>query len=170
MLHKKLPTLSIKDLRADPAIIENIFFDAMSEGFANPETHAKTVSTKEGWRKAEYYMEQWAVVDEWQITPHSDFSIGSTLVRFDHVPVWGMQYWGRYEQNAIPFLKTALVEEYGKRRFTGGRGPVTFTAGDLHYANDVLENGFCEFRGYEMIATSDSTRLGFHRYHGGLMI
>ena len=95
-----------------------------------------------------------------------------TVVSFEDIPVWMMQYFGEYDKEAIPCLKAALRVAYERKEFNGGRGPNLFRYGGCVYRNfpDDVRSIPEYFSGSEEIRGTSSTARGWHRYQGGLMI
>ncbi|MDO8633415.1 MAG: DUF5680 domain-containing protein [Candidatus Wildermuthbacteria bacterium] len=116
--------------------------------------------------------------DVYWTCPGSEQSFGVTIMsaydiaRVTWIPLWHMQYGGRYPERMIAFLKTALRQTYNAGEFVGGRGPREFSqGGDIFYINDPdpEKNDFREFRGEERILEGGA-RVGSHWYRGGLLI
>ncbi len=148
---------------------EQIFFEAMLSGYA------------------EFKRGLWRVSDTWIVGTYGN-SAGWTTMFWRERPFWNMQYQGCYRDEAIPFLKRALLENYRKRIFLGGRGPTKFEIREgfvaLRYENTPtrslrlsggMASGFDQFYGEERITqlqhdVSDcgtTTRvLGLGRYQG----
>lgn len=162
---------TLDEIRQDHTPIRQVFFNAMLAGYAAKipkivssadSPHCKVFEYTEG--------ANWLVTDTYHVTPNSDFSGGTTVIYYAYVPVWMMQYFGHYPEATIPFLKEALALEYGRRRFTGGRGQMSLVKEDRNYINDVAGD-FSRFNGIEQIRRGDKPEvIGWHRYHGGLMI
>jgi hypothetical protein len=58
---------------------------------------------------------------------------------------------------------------YEGKEFIGGRGSLEFRQGNLQYFNHPEGDEFDEFEGEEEILEND-VPVGFHRYHGNLLI
>jgi len=128
-----------------------VFFEAMMDGYAGGKLRrsVKTLSP-DGYKTIEFHMGDYKVIDRYCVTPHSDFSAGTTTIFHLGVPVWWMTYGGRYSAAVIPFLKKALYQAYRKNEFNGGRGPGCFSEKELVYANFVAERStFGAFSGEE---------------------
>ena len=140
------------------------FFEAMKQGYAAAPLkgamegmpHSKTI---------EYTFEDWRVLDVYQTSPISDRSGGTTTLFFENVPIWMMQYLGKYDKKTIPCLKAALLQNYEKEVYEGGRGPEVYHHEDgLVYYNQVDQNDFFgRTWGTESIF-SPTGILGSHRY------
>jgi hypothetical protein len=118
---------------------------------------------------------RWGVVDVYIVTRLSSQSGGTTIISYDGVPVWMMQYFGWYKPVAIPCLKAALKRAYGEEKFYAGRGPLSFEYEGFLYRNWVkmdmhFQNEFhTSFRGSEDIHDKEGVLWGMHRFHGGIM-
>lgn len=166
---------SLSKLKEEPKIVEEMFFAAMLGGYASglkPGKILQPVNVLKHGHYHNYVSDLWMVIDEWFISDHSDFSWGSTTIFYGGNPIWAMQYFGRYSNEATNHLKAALRHQYQRRKFLGGRGPRQFDYGSFQYANDVGEGStFEDFHGHEAILSTDlSLRGGWHRYHGGLLL
>ncbi len=113
------------------------------------------------------------LADRWGLDPDSGKPSGSLLITHWSIPVWGMWCGGdSYHGSVIPFLREALMENYRKDKFCGGRGPARYRnhQGTFLYANE-FEGGFARFSGHEYIeyicTNGDRKNLGSHRYWGG---
>ena len=99
--------------------------------------------------------------------------------------VWVMQYSGWYEKEAIPFLKLALMENYAKRIFHGGRGPRDFEIDGSPLQYSCVAHGgpignlgickgisFCHFWGNEGIRDNDNGGriMGEHQFSGQILL
>lgn len=158
---------ALKD-RTFPAQIQDVFFDAMLEGYVGKPNKSWNPGLP-GSKVIEYRRESWLVVDSYIVSEKSPYSGGTTYIYYDGVPVWMMQYFGFYDGCAIPTLKAALREAYEERIFFGGRGPRTFLQ-DVHtYRNSTRSNDFKSFSGREEIENVDAEFCGFHQYQGGLL-
>jgi hypothetical protein len=87
--------------------------------------------------------------------------------------VWEMQYGGSYPERVIPFLRQALLLNYSKNSWYGGRGPKKYSDGKFRYFNDIVDgNEFAWFDGIETIEEYDGVtwqRVGAHYYRGGFL-
>lgn len=158
-----MPQVAIKD-------IERVFFDAMSCGYISgnmPELYPAEDFTK----RFMFTDHSFRVEDKWTSISGNKHSFGRTLITYNGMPVWYMQYAGWYEDVALPLLKTALSESYRDRLFLGGRGPRRHCGEGLVYLNALKANGsFVAFSGRECICESTNGRLlGEHHYSGGSM-
>ncbi|MEK7511313.1 MAG: DUF5680 domain-containing protein [Patescibacteria group bacterium] len=151
--------------------IERAFFNAMAAGWAQDTEksagtdfpHMKLISFADG---------DYQVVDGYLSPPQEarrgdGFSAGMTVISESGIPVWTMQYGGRYAKQAIPFLKECLHRAYVKERlFYGGRGP-HFVRGDrFTYVNNIVQTGFNNFSGEEYVYDLNEQCMGFHWYRG----
>jgi hypothetical protein len=94
------------------------------------------------------------------------------IVLYDGVPVWTMSCQGLYMENAIPFLRRALLKAYNRREFIGGRGPRVDTDGELVYENTVEEgpNSWKRFRGRDRICDGNDQNIGWCEYQGEILV
>ena len=157
--------------------IEFIFFMAMQVGWASGKTFSSKAPLLPGYKVIPFDYYNFHVIDAYSI-PHSGKSEGFTKIRFQNFPVWSMSYGGSYPKEVIPFLKLALMENYSKKIFNGGRGPSTFRHSEfpqLTYENNL---SFCynDLKGlkkhevYEYISTPGRGSIGTHWYHGMSLI
>lgn len=151
--------------------LERNFLAAMARGFASdnkPEgvadqTLAKQFRTRFG---------DILVEDRWYFRAGSIHSGGQTVIWYKGEPVWYMSYYGRYREEALPFLKQVLRQNYIRRpRFQGGRGPEVHNGRTMTYANAVDSgSSFEKFSGREAIYDRrDGMAFGEHRYMGGMI-
>lgn len=169
--------LTIAALRDDPSIIENFYFNAMTEeGYASLKAKPRAVPNLPGSKQIVFEREEWLLTDTWHIPPLSDFSGGATHIYFEDTIVWMMHYFGRYPKHLIPFLLQALGDEIKEKRFNGGRGSKQriFKKEGLIYRNQAEASRFDYFTGLETLGPAreslDDENSGWHRYHGGLML
>lgn len=151
---------------------EAVFFEAMNAGYAAEEKPKKTtIAELAGSKFVEPYVRQpWIVKDVYLATPLSDFSGGMTVIEYEGVPIWMMQYFGHYYEEAISCLKAALRQTYSERHFVGGRGPAHFVHESYIYENpEILSQDFKLFRGDEFIHNKSGKVFGRHVYQGGAM-
>ncbi|MBI2025431.1 hypothetical protein HYT04_01430 [Candidatus Kaiserbacteria bacterium] len=170
-----------KELAKDPAFLsemKEVFFDAMMAGYASATKVQKaTIVELPGSKLAPPYERgPWLVVDPYLVTPMSSYSGGMTVILYERMPVWMMQYYGSYPAEAIPCLKAALRETYSKRQFFGGRGPTNhFSFGEFYYLNEI-DDGYRNQRDhFKLFAGSEwvghrNAKVGWHMYKGGLML
>lgn len=163
---------------------KGVFLEAMRQGYASGMVRM-AAPVLPGTKSTEFKRGLWRVVDTW-ISGNGGHSAGwTTMFMGDHA-FWQMSYQGRYEQRALPFLKRALMENYSKNIFLGGRGPENFSDGSgdglLIYKNEPLVSAhsreptheFDEFYRIETITSirktdevkSFSYPVGFHRVQG----
>jgi hypothetical protein len=146
--------------------IEHAFFEAMANGYAQ-NVQKTVIAELPGSKVIPFELGDYKVVDFYFTTPHSDKSVGQTVIWHQDVPVWTMHYGGRYAKSAIPFLKECLHRAYvQERRFYGGRGPY-FVRGDrFTYVNQVQQSSFADFEGDEQVFDLSEQALGHHWYRG----
>ena len=152
----------LPDLRS----IEHAFFEAMRNGYAQDVTKT-TIAELPGSKVIPFEWGEYKVVDCYFVTPHSDKSVGQTIIWHQDVPVWTMHYGGRYAKIAIPFLKECLHRAYvTERHFYGGRGP-RFVRGDrFTYVNHINRDSFADFEGEEFVFDLSEQCFGHHWYRG----
>lgn len=152
-------------MEGDLESIQNKFFDAMAHGWAcNADAKKIEVPQFPGSKGILYEHGQFRVLDFYMT--HFNFSTGTTIIWFRGKPLWVMHYGGRYEKEAIPFLKSCLHRAYSERRFYGGRGPYFMKNDRFTYVNRIEHNNFREFAGEERVFNSDEQCLGYHWYRG----
>jgi hypothetical protein len=148
-----------------------VFFAAMQDGYANNSNARKsTIAKFHGLKMILFNSGDFKVQDSYLVVPGSSRSSGQTVILYKDEPVWSMSYQGGYNKDAIPFLKQALRETYGRSQFIGGRGPHIFAEDAMAYLN-VLEypNDWRHFRGHEEVRRNGQT-LGWHEYQGLLLV
>ncbi|MDI6734524.1 MAG: DUF5680 domain-containing protein [Patescibacteria group bacterium] len=150
--------------------VEEVFFDAMLNGWANPDIEKTTLPhfprSKAIWFRRGNFM-----VLDWYLKNGTE-SMGNTIIWEEGIPTWMMSYGGSYPKEAIPFLKEALLVAYQKRGFFGGRGPIFyFYQNDKYvYINTTMRNNFASFLGAEKIVLKENSAIvGFHTYWGRLL-
>ena len=172
-LKRLLETLELKQKFVSE--MQEVFFRAMNTGYAATEKPKKsTIAELPGSKLIPPYIRgPWKVTDVYHVMPFSTVSGGTTMISHEEVPVWMMQYFGKYEKDAIPCLKAALRDAYSKKIFYGGRGEGLFLQGEFPYWNTPSPIRFEEFAGDEHVTRqtekSGTFVLGRHRYHGGIM-
>jgi hypothetical protein len=86
----------------------------------------------------------------------------------NELPLWRMDYWGSYEDDAIPVLKAGLAAAYTNEQFIGGRGvPIhPSPSGDMNYYNQPdMGSDFNRFSGMEGVLKRVPSET--HRTHRG---
>lgn len=113
------------------------------------------------------------VVDRWCVS-RSGKSTGATTIWFANDPIWIMNYGGFYSENALSFLKQALMRAYNRSEFVGGRGPQVFQDENderFVYVNKAQYGSkFRQFEGREFINKEPDGILGWHDYWGMALI
>lgn len=91
-------------------------------------------------------------------------SFGTTLLLYEGMPSWVLQYAGRYDEKAIPCLKAALRAAVSADEFVGGRGPRLYTHPDGYkYVNALSDATFLKSgTGREYVLSPDNTEAGYH--------
>lgn len=156
---------------------KGVFFQAMLAGYANVNKApanglVREIIGLEGRLKTVVFTTgDYVVVDEWEVTPYSDRSTGTTDIFYKGVRIWRMYYGGFYQEHVTEFLKKTLAVAYRQRSFHGGRGPETHTLGGLTYQNIGEINDFSEFSGREEVKDYMTGRLfGRYDYFGMALI
>ncbi|PCI30467.1 hypothetical protein COB52_01590 [Candidatus Kaiserbacteria bacterium] len=155
----------------DPEKIEEIFFEAMQQGFVADFKGKPTRNMPSGKQIASRFGD-WKVTDLWITNPTSRKSAGMTTIFYKRTPVWSMSYEGWYEVGALLLLKPALRKAYGKSEFYGCRAEDFYsTATGVRYSN-IFSGNFSSFFGQERMVhrMEPETALGKHTYRGGLLI
>lgn len=153
-------------LSAELRGIQEAFFEAMANGYAQ-NAKKDTIDELPYSKVIDSKLDDYRVVDFYFTTPHSDKSVGQTIIWHHGVPVWTMHYGGRYAKIAIPFLKECLKRAYvQERRFYGGRGPYFVRGERFTYVNNVERKSFADFQGEERVFDLDEQPLGYHWYRG----
>ena len=147
-----------------------VYFDSMNAGYLS-DKRPSIISAQNFTRGFTYKSPcmRFVVDDRWHFNA-GRHTVGETLIYYDGMPVWGMQYRDWYDPRAIPVLKMALAQTcHANREFLGGRGPIRFEHGMVHYTNTVHPGStFDEFSGIEgIINVNSATELGVGRYMGG---
>jgi hypothetical protein len=145
-----------------------VFMDAMMAGYVS-DSKKSSVPELAGSKQLIYTCHDWKVTDTYIVTPAGDQSAGMTIISYGGIPVWSMQYLGKYTKEAIPFLKEALAENYKHKIWHGGRGPGAYDSGGWVYTNHPVVDGFDNFHGYEGIHGPGGLQ-GWHRYSGIWMV
>lgn len=115
----------------------------------------------------------WLGIDEWRTSSLGDGSNGTTSIYQKNTLLWEMQYGGNYPEHAIPFLREALLENYSRHVWCGGRGSQKYFKDDYRYFNNVgIGSDFTNFYGQETIEQKIDglwTPIGTHHYRGGFL-
>lgn len=166
----------LQELVKDPyfwAQTKTVFFEAMSAGYAATEKLKKgTVPELHGSKLMPPYIRKpWIVTDVYLMTQLSNRSGGMTVISYEGVLVWMMQYFGEYNEVAIPCLKAALRDAYAAKEFIGGRGTNRFQYQGFTYCNNPVLMQFELFFGRETVyeTRAGSRPAGWHSYQGGKM-
>jgi hypothetical protein len=154
--------------------IESIFFEAMRRGYAGGSAEETALLGLPGYKAIIYECGSLKVIDYYcKSEPPDANSMGSTVIIYDGKPLWCMNYGGFYRELAIPFLKKALLKNYERDEFLGGRGPEKFEEGRMVYSNKSKGN-FLRFEGAEEIilkpdAGQPGHSIGWHKFFGFLL-
>jgi len=148
------------------------FFQAMREGYAKEGQTKETPPEIPGCKVITFAQGDFRLEDRYFVAGYSDKSYGTTTIWYRDEVVWMMQYFGKYEEEAIPFLKEALMAAYEIDQFAGGRGPEEYRRGTLSYVNTVQLSQFERFEGKEEIwdLAQHGKARGWHEYHGMALI
>ncbi len=133
--------------------VKQFFFEASRETYAAATKPGTNVDFPSG-KLLTHVRGAWRYADMWFSLNGKSF--GQTVIWYDSVPVWGMQYqgwWKKSDDRVIPFLKRALTAAYMMGQFWGGRGPGLYEEEDcsLSYSNSAALGAFGEFEGREDI-------------------
>lgn len=156
--------------------VEAFFFRAMQAGYAQVGRTTAPVAEMPSSKSIPFREGDWYLLDVWFTNRESGKSAGTTQIWYKGQLVWFMHYWGYYEERAVPFLKSALRQQYGYEAFCGGRGPriTRYRTGDeyLIYRNQPESNDFGDFHGSEEImdASGGIEVLGYHEYMGRMLV
>jgi len=146
------------------------FHKAMRAGYSTSPQKGTLVELP-GSKTIEYRHNGWRVLDMYFVGPDGEYSGGTTTMWYGPIPIWMMQYLGRYEKEAIPCLKAALSSTYMPGQFNGGRGPDCFPYEGYVYINAVEKEGFVNAAGIERIFDLMSGReVGSHRYQSQWLV
>ncbi|MFA6042518.1 MAG: hypothetical protein WCV85_01230 [Patescibacteria group bacterium] len=156
--------------------IEAFFFEAMLQGWVNPNTQAQPVAGMPGYKGYEYKKNGLYLRDIFIANPGTRKSAGSTTILQDDIPVWMMAYGGVYPPEVIPFLKRVLTHAYQSKTFKGGRGLDTsepIETGEYWFYQNTLTpaerlNSFTRFKGFETISRNPIVLEdnAYHYYFG----
>ncbi|HVZ76051.1 MAG TPA: DUF5680 domain-containing protein [Candidatus Paceibacterota bacterium] len=161
--------------------IERAFFQGIFAGWVHGEEGHRNLLN---WHTVEYHEVIWeyhlnfrapiSVIDRWGNDPASGKPSGSTFITVADTPAWVMWYGGdSYNEDVLPFLREALIENYRENKFCGGRGPATYRKGNLLYTNK-FEGDFLHFSGHEYIEyvrdNEEKQNAGSHKYWGGSLL
>lgn len=156
--------------------IQEFFFKAMLGGWAAGGEKVELPDVV-GYKAIPFVDGKFSLLDRWCVGEDLKRSAGTTTIWHANVPVWVMHYGGCYEEQAIPFVKSALEREYRGHRFQGGRGPRWYQEGALSYSNHIRpRSDFAEFSGREEVFYRDPQQapgtlfLGYHDYWGMSLI
>ncbi len=148
--------------------LQQIFFEAMINGWASSGANKTTLPRFLG-SKAIWFRKEDFVVLDWYLKNGTE-SMGNTILWKGKIPTWMMNYGGSYPKEVIPFLKEALLESYAHKIFFGGRGLVSYENCQYIYTNVPTTNDFHLFSGVERIFSKrDDKCLGHHIYFGKLL-
>ncbi len=156
---------------------KQFFFEAMMHGWAASAPRT-IIPGLPGSKSTSFRLGDYSLLDCYFAAPDSNSSYGMKIIWLAEKPIWVMNFGGWYDKKVVPFLKRALMCNYRDNIFLGGRGPERLEGEDhtLQYLNEVKQNDFGNFQGYEhIIATSDQIgvsagqKLGEHHYFGGLL-
>ena len=145
--------------------IKEFFCEVMLNGYVRGKT-----SKKEGrWPEyAQACLGDYVIIDEWSVTPQTDYFQGQTTISFKGRAVWRMTYEGRYPKEVTEFLKMSLLKACEHGEFWGGRGPFRFSQGSWEYRNSAEQGRFEEFSGREQILIGEN-EVGHCTFKGGLI-
>jgi hypothetical protein len=156
-------------MNVDMDAIKAFFFEAMQEGWVNPESHAEPVAGMPGWKGYEYRKGNLYLRDVFTVNWETGKSAGCTTIFQECEPVWIMFYSGMYPKDAIPTVKQALASAYKEHSFLGGRGVKNFQTEESSflYLNWVEKIDFTDFCGHETVINPSTHGFpGYHNYYG----
>lgn len=168
----------LKKLAGDPAFrleVEGVFLEGMAKGYVT-DPKKGTIAELPGSKLVPPYTRgPWTVTDTYLVTPLSSRSGGMTVVSYEGIPVWMMQYFGQYNSEVITCLQIALGTTYRERIFLNGRGPRSYYYDGYTYRNIptlVPRSRFSKgcFEGTEEIVDAGGQCHGWHDYQGGMML
>jgi len=149
--------------------IKEAFFEAMNQGYANPDSKKSSISILPRSKCTTYKKGNFLVIDMWFTSKLNNKSFGITIIWYKQSPVWFMAYAGEYEKEVIPFLKKVLALTYKNKSFHGGRGVPSYHSDGMHYGNNQDRSGFEDFSGKETVYKDRKVR-GWHKYWGMCLI
>jgi len=173
--------------------IEDFFFKAMVSSSWASDGQCVEIELGDLYKHKEFsfYGDGFWMVDRFCGNDYCSQSFGTTSILVwdgdlqKWQPVWAMQYSGWYEKEAVPFLKLALMENYAKRIFHGGRGPRDFEIDDCQfqyscvshrgYIGDLVRGrgtSFNRFWGNEGIRDNDNGGriVGEYQFSGQILL
>lgn len=152
--------------------IQDVFFAAMCDGYASEVPKISSIQELPDSKVITFVDGPFKIVDTYFVNENTHYSAGLTLIYHEGKIVWFMSYAGLYDEPEISFLKQALLMNYRRAIFHGGRGPEYWKEEDgaqRCYRNHVSGN-FAHFSGKETIADRGGAIIGGHEYHGRLLI
>ncbi len=157
--------------------LEDFFFAGMPNGWASGNNGMPSPYIP-NWSIIVYRDDQkfpgLTLLDEWGDDPDSGKPSGRTLIMEEQMPSWAMWSGGeQYLPQDLPVLQAALMENYSKGIFMGGRGPAKFKQDGLIYTNGHTGT-FARFQGNEFIIQPgmllSEAKRGEHDYWGGSLV
>lgn len=165
--------------------IREYFCQAMARGWASG-AKAKRERDLPNHERIEDVSGPFWMVDRYCTNNYGQWSSGTTTIFYytrenGWQPIWVMNYGGFYSEEVIKFLKWALMENYSKGIFLGGRGPASFSLPGQPYYYVNLPQGagmgsrsipprgdnLEVFWGVERVCLLESNEeKGFHQYSG----
>jgi hypothetical protein len=94
---------------------------------------AAIISGSAEWKGYEYREGGFRLTDMYLVNPETKKSVGQTYILHDSKTIWIMSYGGFYKKEAVPCLKSALMESYLAGVFNAGRGRHMHRLGDCSY-------------------------------------
>lgn len=158
-----LPTVS--KLRAH-------FFAGMCEGWASGNI-ARKVHNETNGEMYDYCRGVIWLHDEYHTSGFGGGFEGSTNIFFlgdsgEWSPIWTMHYVGFTDEEASAFLKQALMENYSKGIFLGGRGPRGYVNRDnlFRYRNNCINGHLYDYLRSDEYGYGDSPGESFACFNG----
>lgn len=148
--------------------VKSFFFKAMLKGWAAIGNKIK-IAEMPGYKAIPYRDGDLSLLDNYCVTPNSNYSAGTKTIWYKDNPIWFMSYYGNYFKDAIPIVQKALYNAYQNGVFYGGRGVPRYYDNDLVYINEQNLDDFTNFSGSERVVklrNREGDIRGFHFYGG----
>ncbi len=158
------------ELRKEPGFIQTSFFDALLE-WRESDKSPIALKGKPGSQFLQYHDGPWHATNTWYVgTSPCTNSGGEIRICHDGKLVWMMTFFGACAPEVVPFLNEALLYNYRRRVFNGGRGQEKYVRDGFMYSNTVSEgSSFKNFNAEETVRVYGELK-GEYSCNGGLMI
>jgi len=136
----------------DTELLEAFFFKAMRY-LCSPRV-AKTISVVGGRPQIIFQDGPFRFEEQYDVSRDGTMRLDGSrhIFRLGELePIWSMDYRGYWREEDMPFFNRALLQEFQKERFTGGRGPNRYTEGELTYENRTFPSGIDRSCGHEKV-------------------